>query len=156
MNTLSIIKYPNPILYQKAKKVKNPLDPKIQELILAMEEMVVKNDNCIGLAAPQVEKSLQICVIKNNELPCILINPQITSVSRKKSITEEGCLSLPGKFLLIERAENIKVRYLDETGKKCKIRAEGLFARTIQHEVDHLKGILMTDRIYPRTNFSKN
>jgi peptide deformylase len=150
MNTLSIINYTDPILHQKAKKVKDPLEPELQRLILAMQETVVKNDRCIGLAAPQVGKSLRICVIENNGVLTVFINPQITSSSREKSLIEEGCLSIPGKLFLIERAENIKVRYLDEMGKKCKMKAEGFFARAIQHEIDHLEGILITDKIHSR------
>ena len=149
MATLPIIKCPNPILRQKAKKIKDPLDPKIQELILAMKETLNKK-NGLGLAAPQVAESIQLCLVKddrNSETTYVLINPQIKLSSREKSVMEEGCLSIPEKFFLIERPEKIKVRYLDETGKKCKIKAEGLFARAIQHEADHLKGILITDRI---------
>jgi peptide deformylase len=149
MATLPIIKYPNAILRQKAKKIKNPLEAKIQELISVMKE-TLNEKNGLGLAAPQLGKSVQICLVKDDresEIPHIFINPQIKFKSREKSIMEEGCLSIPEKFFLIERPEKIKVRYLDETGKKCKIKAAGLFARAIQHEIDHLKGILIVDKI---------
>jgi peptide deformylase len=149
MATLAIIEYPNPILRQKAKKVKDPMNPKIQELILVMKETLNKK-NGLGLAAPQIAESIQLCLVKDDrtsESPYILINPQIKFSSRDKSIMEEGCLSIPEKYFLIERSNKIKVRYLDETGKKCKIKAEGLLARAIQHETDHLKGILITDKI---------
>jgi len=100
----------------------------------------------LGLAAPQIDIPLRLCVIEIEGKKMVFINPQLTSLSREKIIFEEGCLSLPGKFLPIERSEKVTVRYQDETGKECKLKANGLLAIALQHEVDHLDGILIIDR----------
>lgn len=148
---LPIIKHPAKILRKKARKVKDPLDPEIQKLITNIIG-TLEGARGLGLAAPQVGKSLRLCVIKEPENQgesrlYVLINPSIKSKSRKKIIMEEGCLSFPGKFFLISRPEKIKVRYLDEKGKKCKIKAEGILSRAFQHEIDHLDGVLIIDKI---------
>jgi peptide deformylase len=142
---MEIVKYPDPILEKKAKKVKNPLDPETQELIKQMLTTLEKAEGA-GLAAPQVGKSLRICVIQCDGDSFVLINPKITSYSRDKEICEEGCLSFPGNWLPVKRSGKVKVRYADETGKEIKTKAEGLLARIIQHEVDHLDGILFVER----------
>jgi peptide deformylase len=146
MSILPIIKYPSKILREKTAKVTNPLEPEIQKLIKDMIETLgtVKG---LGLAAPQVGSSARLCIIEDKGKTYILMNPQIKSKSRKKIILEEGCLSFPGKFFPIARSEKVKARYLDETGKKRKIKAEGLLARTLQHEIDHLEGMLIIDKI---------
>lgn len=149
MPNLPIIKYPAKILRQKAKKIKDPSDPEIQKLIKDMVETLRKAQG-LGLAAPQVGKSVRLCVVKTNREENaslhILINPKIVSRSRKKNIMDESCLSVPNKYFPIERYEKIKVRYLNKEGKSGKIKAEGLFARVLQHEIDHLNGILIIDR----------
>ncbi len=146
MSVLPIIKYPNKILEQKAKKVKDPLDPKITGLIEKMIETLKAEAEGIGLAAPQVGESLRLCVIRDGDDFKVLINPQITQISRKKILEQEGCLSFPGVFLPIKRAESIKIRFLDSLGKKGKMKEEGLMARLLQHEIDHLNGILIIER----------
>jgi len=147
---MKIITYPNPILRKKSLPVKNPTDPAIQKLVLEMTK-VLRASQGIGLAAPQVGENLQVCLIEiENEL-FILFNPQIKSLSGKKIIAEEGCLSFPGKFLPVERYEKIKVKALDSSGKKQIIRARGLFARALQHEIDHLSGELFIDKVIDQT-----
>ncbi|MDO8529449.1 MAG: peptide deformylase [bacterium] len=142
---MKIITYPNKILEKKAKKIKDPLDAEIQKLIKKMIETLQTAEGA-GLAAPQVGKSIRLCIVRYEENTYILINPQITSYSRATITREEGCLSFPGKFIPIKRAEKIKARYTDEKGNKIKTKAEGLFARIIQHEIDHLNGILFIKR----------
>ena len=142
---MKIITYPNPILDTKAKKIKNPLDLDIQKLIKEMHKTMKKN-NGIGLAAPQVGVSLRLCIIEHLEKFYILINPKITAHSRNKVVAEEGCLSFPEKFLPIKRFEEVKVRYLNEKGKPSKIKATGLLSRALQHELDHLDGIVFINR----------
>lgn len=141
---LPIITYPDPILSRKAKKIKDPLDPEIQKLIPAMIK-TMRQYKGAGLAAPQIGKSIRLCVIGEGENLHTLINPQIKSRSRKKILGEEGCLSFPGKFFPVKRSEEVKVRYLNEKGEKAKIKAVGLLARIIQHEINHLDGILVID-----------
>ena len=133
------------ILRTKTTRVRDPLAPEIQKLIPEMFEAMHHADG-LGLAAPQVDIPLRLCVIEIEGEKMIFMNPQLTSLSRDKIIFEEGCLSLPGKFLPIERSEKVTVRYQDETGKDCKLKATGLLAIALQHEVDHLDGILIVDR----------
>lgn len=144
MPILPIIKYPSKVLRQKAKKITDPLDLEVQKLIKNMAE-TLRVANGMGLAAPQVGKLMRLCIIENENNLYVLVNPKITAKSKKRIILEEGCLSFPKKFLKIERPEEVKVRFLDEKGKQVKIKARGLFARAIQHEIDHLDGKLFID-----------
>jgi peptide deformylase len=145
MAKLTLKKYPAPILQGKTEKIKIPLDKKVQELVLDMLETMRANKG-VGLAAPQVGSNLRLCVIETEEETYILINPKITAQSRKKIISEEGCLSFPGKFFPISRHEEVQVRFVDVQGKPGKIKGQGLLARALQHEIDHLDGILIIDR----------
>jgi peptide deformylase len=146
MAKLPIIEYPNPILLKKSAKIKDPKDKKIQKMIADMLE-TMKIANGLGLAAPQIGKSLRLCVIEDQGETYILINPKITSLSRKKIAMEEGCLSFPGDFFSISRPEKVQIRYLDKEGAKVKLKADGLLARALQHEIDHLDGILFITRV---------
>ncbi|NTV41211.1 MAG: peptide deformylase [Candidatus Moranbacteria bacterium] len=143
---LEIRKDPDPILREKTVKVKDPLAPEIQELILNMVE-TMKHAQGVGLAAPQVGQSLRLCIIEVEGTLYVLINPKITAKSKNKVILEEGCLSFPGIFLPISRASQVQVRYLDQTGKPQKIKADGLLSQALQHEIDHLDGVLFIDRL---------
>jgi peptide deformylase len=138
----------NPILRKKTEPVKE-INTEIKQLALDMVETMEKNQG-IGLAAPQVGKLFQIITVKPepDQQTLVLINPKIKKTSRKKDVMLEGCLSLPDINLPVERAIKITVKGLDVNGKKIKIKAEGLLARAIQHEIDHLSGILITDKIY--------
>ena len=143
---LEIKEYPSPILREKTAKIKNPLAPEIQELILNMTETMHKAQG-LGLAASQVGFNLRLCIIETEDNFFTLINPKITAKSRKKISANEGCLSFPGIFLSISRASEVQVRYLDQAGAPQKIKATGLLARALQHEIDHLDGVLFIDRI---------
>lgn len=142
---MKIVTYPDPILDKKAEKIKNPLDKEIQALIPEMLDTMRKN-NGLGLAAPQVGKSLQLCIIEYQGKIFTLINPKITSHTKELESCEEGCLSFPGKFIPVKRFTTVQVRYLNEKGEKCKIKAHGLLARAFQHEIDHLAGIVFIKR----------
>ena len=143
---LPIVIYPNDVLRQKAKKIEAPTSAETQELIFDMLETMDDNGNALGLAAPQVGKSVQLCIIRLDGKTHILINPKIKSQSSKQEISEEGCLSFPGKFLMIKRAKEVVVDALDRKGHSISIKANGLLARAFQHEIDHLNGILFIDR----------
>lgn len=134
-----------PILRAKTARVRDPLAPDIRALIPEMFEAMHRADG-LGLAAPQINIPLRLCVIEINGQQMVFINPQLTSLSRDKIIFEEGCLSLPGQFLPIERSERVTARYQDEHGIERKLKASGLLAIALQHEVDHLDGILIVDR----------
>jgi len=143
---LEIRKFPDPILSKKTAKIKDPLTPEIQDLILNMLA-TMREENGVGLAAPQIGQSLRICTILEDGVEYVLINPTITSKSKTKIVSEEGCLSFPGEFFLIPRHEKVQVRYLNRDGKEAKLKASGLLARALQHEIDHLDGILIIQRI---------
>ena len=146
MTILPVKIYPDPCLRKKTKEIENPRDPQIQELILDMLE-TMKANNGMGLAASQVGKALRLCIIRFERKTYILINPKIKSKSWSKEIAEEGCLSFPGQFLPIKRSKKVKVSAKDKMGKEILLEAEGLLARALQHEIDHLDGILYIDRV---------
>jgi peptide deformylase len=146
MSLLPILTYPDPRLKKKTREVENFKDPLVRELIFDMLE-TMKENNGMGLAAPQVGKSLRLCVIRFERKTYILINPQIKSKSWGKEISEEGCLSFPGQFIPVKRSKKVKVTALNKSGKEIIIEAEGLLARALQHEIDHLDGILYIERV---------
>ena len=138
------------ILKKKSKKVE-VIDEKIKELIEDMKETLHKY-NGVGLAAVQVGILKQVVIIQEEEDSPIyvLINPEIISTSGTQTV-EEGCLSFPNKFAKIERPEKVKIRALNEKGEKIEIKAKGLLAQAISHEVDHLNGEVFIDKIIPGT-----
>jgi peptide deformylase len=145
---LKIIKYPDDFLRRKTREVKavELKDPKTKRLILDMVK-TMEFEKGVGLAAPQVGSDLRLCTVRVDGEVIILINPEIKSYSRQKDIFEEGCLSFPGKFFPVERPIKVKIQARDLDGKKQKIKADGLLARVLQHEIDHLDGILVIDRV---------
>jgi len=142
-----IIKYPNSILRKTAEKVVS-FDDKIKKI---SEEMykIMKESEGIGLAGPQVNIDKRIIIVGNlsNGEYNLYINPEITSSSDSKEISEEGCLSLPDIFGLVKRSKKIYLKYNDLKGNKVKEKIKGLKAVVIQHEIDHLNGILFIDRV---------
>jgi peptide deformylase len=138
------------VLRKPAKRIAK-VDDKIKRLIKEMLQTMYSADG-IGLAAPQVGVDKQLIVIdcepNDPEIqPLVLINPQITSSSRQLCNAEEGCLSIPGVYLDVTRAEEIEVSFRNEQGKPTKLKASGLLARAIQHEMDHLNGVMFVDRV---------
>jgi peptide deformylase len=154
-----ILTIPDPILFKKTQKV-GKIDEDIENIAKDLMDTVkiAKDPEGAGLAAPQLGISKRICVVRNffedplnsddiNSDDIILINPKIIQYSAEKEIDWEGCLSVPNVYGLVERARKIKVTAKDIDGGIIKIKAEGFFARTIQHEIDHLDGILFTSKI---------
>src|SRR5712692_8943119 len=140
-----IITTENPILRQKAKKV-HRFDPSISKLINDMFE-TMHEAHGVGLAAPQIALSLRIFVAKYEERKVALVNPEIIKAEGEELGTE-GCLSIPGYVGdNIRRATKVSVRGQDARGKPLRVNAEGWFARILQHEIDHLDGILFLDRL---------
>jgi len=142
---LKILKYPDEFLRQRARAVKDFKDPRVEGLVSDMAK-TMETEKGVGLAAPQVGSDLRICLARVDNTLFALINPEIKAYSRKKEIFEEGCLSFPGKYFPVERPVKVKIKARDVHGKKMKIKAEGLLARVLQHEIDHLDGILVIDR----------
>lgn len=147
MDILEIKKFNEPILKKKAKEVKS-FDRKLEELVLSMKKTMLKYDG-MGLAAPQIGVSKRIFVYIDIEDKKIkeLINPKIIKYGKESNFFEEGCLSFPGIFLKIKRKNNISVEGFNLNGDKIKIEAIGIVSRVIQHETDHLNGILFFDRL---------
>lgn len=152
---LNILTDPNPKLHQKAIAIKS-VTPEILTLIDDMVFTMRKKDG-MGLAATQVGKDVKLAVVEykaedKNDRPSplpltVLINPKIISFGSVCDQREEGCLSVPGKDLLLIRPTEINVIYEGIDGRRRRLRAKGMPARIIQHEVDHLHGILITDRL---------
>jgi peptide deformylase len=105
----------------------------------------------IGLAAPQVGVGLRFAIVDlmpdEKPAPIVLINPEVTAFSEEQATREEGCLSLPGQYADVTRPARVTVRYTDVEGAKRQIQPEGLLAACIQHEIDHLDGILFVDHL---------
>jgi len=145
MSKLRILTVPDPVLSKKSTEVDDTKDPFIQGLISNMQE-TLKQAKGIGLAAPQVGVNKRVIIVKLWHHEYVLINPRLTYKSREKEVSEEGCLSLPGVYFKIERSKKVRVKAQDPEGKKVKIKAKGLLARALQHEIDHLEGILIKER----------
>ncbi|MDP2910481.1 MAG: peptide deformylase [bacterium] len=125
------------------------MDKEIKKTIVSMAQTMEKEQG-IGLAAPQVGVLKKIIVVKadlKNQRILALINPKIVKKSRLKEKLEEGCLSFPGIFLEIKRAKEIRVKAININGEKINLKAKGILARIIQHETDHLNGILFYSRL---------
>ena len=142
--TRQILKYPNPVLKNKSEGVEEITD-EIRKLAQDMKETMFTGQG-IGLAAPQIGVLKRIIAVQE-KTPLIFINPRIIKKSRETVSEQEGCLSFPGIFLKINRAKEIEVEALDERGEKVYFKAQGLIARVLQHEIDHLDGILCIDRL---------
>lgn len=162
---LEIVKYGNPVLRQKGAKIEG-ITPEIKKLIADMFETMEANHG-VGLAAQQIGRALQLTVIDvrgaqkerpstleldgkpadiSEIMPLVLINPLVTPVNDKAK-GSEGCLSFPEIFGEINRPESVDVTALNEKGKPISFRCGGLLARAVQHETDHLNGILFIDRM---------
>jgi len=141
----------NEILRKKSEHVK-AVDKKVLKLIKEMGK-TMKAEKGVGLAAPQVGENLRIIVVLldgKNTVP--MINPDITDHSYETEYGEEGCLSIPGKWGQVQRYKDIVVRYKNEKNEKRLLKLEGFNARIVQHEIDHLDGILFTDYLKTEDN----
>ncbi len=146
MAVLKIRTLPDPVLRQKAKKV-TKIDNSIQKLIDDMIDTLRADPNRAGIAAPQVGVLLRIAVIEVPEQELItLINPEIVKKEGER-VVQEGCLSVPGYFGEIKRAETVKVKALDRYGKQFRLKAEGFLAQALEQEIEHLDGILYIDHL---------
>ena len=148
MSLRNIVIEPDPILRKKSQVI-DKVDDKLRKLLNDMLETMYSAPG-IGLAAVQIgilKRLIVIDISKEEEKknPIFLINPEIIFQSKDTSIHEEGCLSLPGHFAEIERPAECRIKYIDYDGKKQEMKANGLLATCIQHEIDHLNGVLFID-----------
>ena len=148
MAVLEIVTYPDPVL-SKTCRVIEDIDANTLALAGDMMETMLASSNGIGLAAPQVGRDVRLIVVEldpeheRGNIAC-LINPEIID-EKGEECAEEGCLSLPEHFSEVVRAEWVKVKYLDQDGEERILEAEDLLARCLQHEIDHLDGVLVVD-----------
>ena len=164
MKLLDVAIGDDPVLRKKATPVEK-IDLALQTLI---DQMIftMRDKNGVGLAAPQIKKSKRLVVIETppetdddgEDIPnsrdlYVMINPEIINASRKQISGIEGCLSLPGYLGEVDRSQAILVQFLDRRGKKQKMRLKGWDARIVQHEVDHLDGVMYTDKLTAEENF---
>jgi peptide deformylase len=150
MPDLTILEFPNPRLRIKAKPVQI-VDDSIRQLASAMLTVMYEAPG-IGLAATQVDRHIRLLVIDVSEdknEPRVFINPVLTPVSEEKKPYDEGCLSVPGFYEVVERPDRVRVQALNEHGEALDFIADGLLSVCLQHEVDHLDGKLFVDYISP-------
>jgi peptide deformylase len=148
-----IVLFGDEVLRRKGDPV-DVFDRKLARLVDDMFETMYHAEG-VGLAAPQIGVSKRICVIdvRDEDLGdagrVALINPEIIGVSKKTDKASEGCLSIPGLDEFVTRPEHVVVRAQDVSGSTIEVEGDGLFSRAIQHEIDHLEGILFIDRVSP-------
>lgn len=150
VGTLPILIAPHQILKARSLPVRPTDNDRVRDLIPRMFATMY-NAPGIGLAAPQIGHNLRLFVIDlvpdEKNQPICLINPEIVATSNELATREEGCLSLPNQYADITRPARVKVRYLDETGAKREIEGDGLLSACLQHEIDHLDGVLFVDHL---------
>lgn len=151
MSILTIYQYPDPVLRKKAVKV-NTFDQKLKKLVEDMAETMYDAPG-IGLAAPQIGESLQLLVVdiskeREEQEYMAIVNPEITAAEGSQ-IDEEGCLSVPELTSNVKRHKKITLAYQDIEGKEQELTTEDRFAVVLQHEIDHLNGILFIDHLSP-------
>jgi peptide deformylase len=146
MAILPIVMHPNAILEKECEKVTD-FDKKLKKLLANMYETMVEADG-VGLAAPQVGVDLQVAIVDigDDSGTVELINPEVIEVDGSQTDLE-GCLSFPGLYGEVTRPYSIRVRTQDRKGRKIEFQAQDFLARAIQHEIDHLNGILFTSKV---------
>jgi peptide deformylase len=147
---LDIHKLGDRVLRQPAKRI-NKVDDELRQTVIEMLQTMYTADG-VGLAAPQVGLHKQLIVIDSDPEnpavpPLILINPEIKGRGKVLAKDQEGCLSVPGVYMDVERPDTVEISYKDENGRPRHLKADGFLARVIQHEMDHLNGVLFVDRI---------
>ena len=150
VNTLPILLVPDPILKLRAKPVGAEDMERVRNLVPRMFATMYQAPG-IGLAAPQVGVGLRVAIVDvmpdDQPAPMVLINPEVTAWSDEHATREEGCLSLPGQYADVTRPARVAVRFTDLGGARQQIEAEGLLSACLQHEIDHLDGILFVDHL---------
>ena len=147
---LPILIAPHPLLRTKARRV-GPTDADAVRALVPRMFAAMYAAPGIGLAAPQVGSPLRLAVVdlmpEDKPAPIVLVNPEVVRVSEEWALREEGCLSLPGQYADVSRPAQVRVRYEDEAGARRELDADGLLAACLQHEIDHLGGVLFVDHL---------
>ncbi len=153
MAVIPIRVLPDPVLRQKANRVR-AIDGSIQKLVGDMLE-TMHSVGAVGLAAPQLDTLLRVIVIgMPGEEDIVLINPEVVRRTGER-LVDEGCLSVPGYIGQIKRAESVRVKGRDQDGKEIRIKADELLAQALEHEIDHLNGVLYIDYLETMDNLRK-
>lgn len=153
MAVLPVVIHPNDVLRATCKKVET-ITPEILTLLDDMLDTMYEQEG-IGLAAPQVNTTWRVVVMDVEQTedgrgnPIKMINPEIIAKSETETVLDEGCLSLPTMRVDVSRPEEVTVRYMNEKGETVELHADGLLAKCIQHELDHLNGVLIFDYLSP-------
>jgi len=144
---LPILTLPNPQLRLRSEEVDPKIiaTPEFQSWLDDLVETMWKADG-VGIAAPQVGRPIRVFVAVDGKTPHVIINPVVTGKSWRMEDGEEGCLSVPGKYGIVRRYRSFKIKCLGRDGKKTVHEPSGFFARVLQHELDHLDGVLFIDR----------
>ncbi|MEE2787685.1 MAG: peptide deformylase [Myxococcota bacterium] len=154
MAIMDVLPYPNPFLRRRANPVES-FDENLKTIVADMEETMADRDG-IGLAATQVGLNLRLLLLSPyafegeaglGKPTVVVINPEVVEKSAETEIAEEGCLSFPQIFIPVERPKWVRIRAYDADGKPFEISGEGLGARAILHEIDHLNGVVMVDHV---------
>ncbi|MDA0207791.1 MAG: peptide deformylase [bacterium] len=149
MKHIPVVKHPNNILRQESVIISDTdlQSPELQQLI---DDMMIsmKEENGVGLAAPQIGKHIRLIIAETPTGPAAFINPKIISVSDQIVDSEEGCLSVPGVFGLVKRHKSVKVKAKNRHGEPIRMKATGLLSVIFQHEIDHLNGVLFIDKAF--------
>ena len=152
---LKLIQYPNPLLSEKSKKI-SLIDDSIKKLAADMAETMkgygTEEEAGVAIAAIQVGVPIRLTVVRDEEVPegyFVLINPEVVKGSKNELLDMEGCMSVPQKYGKVARYEKVKVKALNIKGQKIEIKAEGLMARILQHEIDHMNGQLFLSHVEP-------
>ena len=154
MATRSIVTVGHPVLRQRAKK-SHRVDESVKQLVDDLIDTVSATPNGAGLAANQIAVPLRALVTYVDQKPQVFINPEIVEESEEVDEAEEGCLSIPGWYGPVWRKERVTVRALNEKGKQFKVKAADFEARVLQHEIDHLNGVLFIDRMEDKTQLHR-
>jgi peptide deformylase len=152
---LKLIQYPNPLLSEKSKKI-TLIDDSIKKLADDMAETMkgygTEEESGVAIAAVQVGVPIRMTVVRDDDEPdgyFVLINPEVVKGSKQEILDMEGCMSVPQKYGKVSRFEKVKVKGLDINGKKIEVKADGLMARILQHEIDHMNGKLFLNHVEP-------
>ena len=164
---MAIVQKENKVLRQKAQEVllEEIRSKKIKNIITLMKKALLQSKDGVALAAPQIGESVRIFIAKDPPLhsakegplrpPMVFINPVIKKISKKKLVVHEGCLSVEGIYGTIKRSEKLTIKAYDENGKKFFRGVSGLLSQIIQHEMDHLDGVLFVDKAIRLEKYAK-